>query len=275
MPNDLPDWSSMVTQRVALIDTSGFNALQTKGFYTVADTTDRSFTFTIPAGCQSIRFDSFTGLSGSAWTNAHITGDVSGKTYVGFDGQSFPSTGFEENVTFRPLPCDSVLTFRFTPTAPVAVNFIVSSAQFPEDIVVELGGTLGVLDTQPFIVSESNSVGPARWQGPSKTAVVNGSNVNAGASATIIAGVAGQKIYGHGFAFSANTAGGGSNSWLMDDTSGNRSGANSNTSQQDTNPFQQGDKKGRVIAVSGAGLRLTNQNGGALALYGWQDHTQT
>lgn len=273
MPNDLPDYSTITTQRTALVDTSGFSSLQTAGFYTVADTTSRAFTFTIPAGCQSIRMDAFSGLVGTAWTNFHIIGNVSGKTYVNIDNSSFPSTGFESDKTFRPLPCDTVLTLSLKLSNTTAVNFILSSAQFPEDLVAEIGGTIGVTDGSAFVVRTDTGATPPPWQAPTSSVVLNGSNVNAGATITYLAGTAGQQIWLHGTEFSTNAGAAAGNSWVFDDTTGVRFGANSNSAMQDNNPVTRIDHKGRPM-TAGAGLRATNQNAGAMALYGNQDYAK-
>lgn len=272
MPNDIPDYATITVQRTALIDTSGFSALETSGFYTVSDTTARAFTFTLPAGTQSVRLDAFTSAAGSAWTNFKITGNVSGKTYFDVSNGSFPTTGFESDDTFRPLACDTAITFSLKLSNTTPVSFILSAQGFAEEVVAELGGNIGVLDGHAIVVRTDTGAASAPWQSPTNTIVLNGSNVNAGATITYLAGTSGKQVWVHGTEFSTNAGAAAANSWLFDDTTGVRMSANSNTAMQDNNPVTRIDHKGKPM-TAGAGLRATNQNGGALALYGQVDYS--
>lgn len=209
-PASLDRLSSVYSQRQALIDTSGFSSLQNKGLYTISDLTDRTFTFVIPPGTQSIRLDAFTGNVGAQWTNFHLTGDVSGKTYVSIDNQSFPASGFEQNSTFRPLACDTVLSLRLTLTAAVAIVFVLSAALVTEDLIAELGGTVGVADNQPIVVRTSSSAAPAYWQSSPNVKLISAAP-GAGLAVALGIGVAGKLITPHDFFLSSDFAGAGNN----------------------------------------------------------------
>lgn len=224
-----------------------------------------SGTFLVPPGTQSIGIAfSLQGGRSIIPTLSKITGSPSSVEYI--EIPSFLSgTPAGQWSTINPL--DTSVTLAVTATANAAnVLVMVIASKFPMvgQTTADLHGNVAV--------SAVNSQ-PALWQGPIHCATANGSNVNGGASLTLISGVTGTVIYLHWIYLTSNTVGAAANSWLLQDTAANRYGANSNTTQQDGNPIFNCDRKGLPIQLS-TGFQVVNQQGGALAIYGMIDYQQ-
>lgn len=179
--------------------------LQTGGFYSIAQVATLTFTFTLPQGTQTVRFEAFTGNLGASWTNFQIKGNVSGKTYAFHSNLSFPASGFDINDTFRPLAVDTQLVFSLTTTSATQWVFTLESATSVRDVVAELGGTIGIFQATPLIVSQSSSLIPG-WVFPQSAAVSLGAALGANGTATVVAGVTGKIIYVHKWSIVASIA---------------------------------------------------------------------
>ena len=230
--------------------------------FTVAPNTITStLTFTLPAGTVSLRILAQSGGVVFRYFLL-ITGHVTLEQYWGSPTapgsvQAVPSPTLPFTIPIENDWDSKVDIVCQTPSTNGATVSVFVSALFAPEFPGQAGAAQSV-----------SLLDPQAWQAPDTAAVFNGANVNAGATFVMIAAPpATQRIRLHWVYLTSNAGAAAANSWLLDDGLGNRLSANSNSAQQDNNPMFNMDFKGFPVSA-GNSVRATNQNAGALALYG-------
>jgi hypothetical protein len=214
MPNDIPDWT---TSGAAAAPVVLKQAPADSGKYVVNDALAHTYTFTIPAGAKAVRAI-FQYGAGTGATNVQLTGDFSATVLGDYIRHAFgvqPNASINDD-TRRLVAGDTVLTLQVQLSAG-SLEFTLATYTDTADLVVELGGNIGVFDGFPIVTRTSATASPASWQAGTNAASILATNVASGAALVVIPGVANQRVrlaryelYQDG----ANVAG----RWILEDT---------------------------------------------------------
>lgn len=231
----------------------------------------------IPAGTQSLMALSVDPASGNPAGTIGITGVTTAQEYIGTDaGHGFPSSlgnGLGQPIFFPAIPADTAVNVQYAADAAgesfwlfaLAVPMAVAVLNNVAAVITSQNGSPVFMQSQgpnsrevvAVTLSEAN---PALWQAPSAF-IRFGATINAGATAALRAGVAGQVIRIFGPVFTSDAGAGNATDVIsLEDTVGNLIEDFRNTSA-----IQPGCPGPLPVAV-GNGIRLHNFSAANLAV---------
>jgi len=180
------------------------------------------------------------------------------------------STGFYRDVEVDP---ELELTLRFNNNGAGTINGLVITAHtdpVPPDVFNSQPAI--PVNVQPASGADFpvHNTTAAPWQAAASNAGVAATSVNAGASLTLIAAVAGKTVYLHGYSFSQDGANAAAQ-WQLQDSGGGTIATFFDVAARHV--FASGDFRGFPLAA-GLGVRITNGGAAASFVGGFLSYTQ-